>query len=223
MKLSQSVGYSTIQLKIQDATGHNVMANRDVLRRTYSSLKALVGHFYESSVSADGARPPFAISFIESQNGSVVFTIEPPDLRRARHILPTLGLLSRFPARPAKAASPVAAGTALRDAVLLAHAASFVIESKSPRSVPTSTPGLSDLLSSLGPQRLRLPNAVAEALGDAYIQQVLRELFVAVREEGVASIVIGLEPNAPERRVEFVVPAADDVIRFVEGGPLTSA
>lgn len=223
MMLRQPVGYSTIQLKIQDATGHNMMVNRDVLRRTYSSLKTLVRHFYESSVPTDSTRPPFAISFIESQNGSVVFTIDPPDLRRTRRRLPSPRLVSKNPTKHAKVPSHGDAGTALRNAVLLAHAASFVIEGKSPRRVSTSVPGLSDLLSSLGPHRLRVPDPVAEALEDATIQQALREFFVSVREEGVASIVIGLEPNLPERRVEFVVPAADDVIRFVEGGPLTSA
>lgn len=217
MKRGQRPEHSRIHFKVQDATGLNMVLNRDVLRRTYAAVKELCNRFYGTAVDQDGNETALSISFLESQSGDIVFIVD--DLGETSSGT-RRGLLGFHKESPSTDGIRLAAQAALRNTVFLAQAIIFVIEFGGVRLVPVTTGGLADLASEETSQRLRVPTEVAEALLDPGMQNTMRELLAAIGEEGAASIVIGLDPDTPERRLEFMIPAADDVIDFVDGAPL---
>lgn len=192
-----------------------MVLSRDVLRRTYAAVKELCRHFCETAADSDGNA--LSISFIESQSGDIVFIVDDlGELSSASH-----HRLRRFHRdSPSSDGIRLAAQAAMRNTVFLAQATMFAFEFGGVRPVPASQDGLVDLVSEETSQRLRVPAEVARALLDPDMQDTMREFFAAIGEQGAASIVIGLDPDTPERRLEFLIPAIDDVIDFVDGAPL---
>lgn len=196
--------------------GQNLMVNRDVLRRTYGAVKNLGQYFYAAAAPELASQRPLSISFTEAQAGDVVFIVDYLPVTRRRK--------PWYAADPWRRTSrkqqPRGVHAALHNILLLARAAKFVLEGGTIRFSPTGDEQWVDLTSPQDAQQLRVPHVVARALGDAKVQAHLRELLTALSEQGVSSIVLGSDPQAPERRSECVLPATDRCLEFVAGGPL---
>ncbi|NKE09783.1 MULTISPECIES: hypothetical protein [Kocuria] len=220
MKRDPAAGHAALQFKVQDSRGQNLLLNRDILRRTYGAIKAIGQYFYRHANGSPDTTPDaeglLSISFTESQDGLVTFIADqrpaPPVVRRRRlsdlwrHV-PTNGEANR-------------AQTALQNTMLLIKAAAFSLEVGGTTTHAAGHGNLVDLVSTTDSQRLRLPVQVVHGLMDAAVQAHLRELWSAVSEEGVGSIVVGSDPHTPESRNECVIPATDVFVEFQAGGDL---
>lgn len=213
MQRKEPVRSASIEFKVQNAAGNNLMFNRDVLRRTYGAVKDLCSLFYHSDSAPEYQLPRLSISFLESTGGEVLFTVD--ELTEASAPRRSLLGLSRAPAAEREVSGP--GESALRNAVFLAHATKFVIERGRVHGIEVKSEPVVDLVTDDDSHQLRVPRPVARALTDQATQETLRQLFAAVGEEGVAAIVIVFDPGARHRRMEFIVPATDAVVNFVAG------
>lgn len=220
MKRDPAAGHAALQFKVQDYRGQNLLMNRDILRRTYGAIKCIGQYFYLRAAGSSGSTPEanalLSVSFMENQDGMVTFIADqrpsPHGVRRRR-----LSALWRPVAIPAEADR---AQVALQNTLLLIKGAAFTLEVGGTTASAAGPRNLVDLVSATDQQRLRLPVQVVRALADETVQSHLRELLSALSEDGVGSIVVGSDPQAPESRHECVIPATDVFVEFQAGGEL---
>lgn len=204
-------------MRVDDPSGRPIEIDRDVLRRSYMSLKSLARALYAHQ------RPParfpeeaLGLSFYEPAPGAVVFEAEvvaDGHLRSAEEPVP-LG--------PEQGQPPRSAEHALRRSVHglveIVRAYGFVLAA--PRTAREVRCDHVDLSEADDGQHLRIAPEIDYGLLHGSFDVQMREFLSGLTREGVGAISLACGAEDKRSQIQYMVIATDRVLEFVHGAQL---